>query len=55
MRVFTARNQDLNEQMAELDIEDEENEDFTFDDDVEEQVNKYEMCLVGRTTLTVEL
>lgn len=34
--------------MAGLDIEDEENETLAFEGDVEEAVNKYELCLVGR-------
>ncbi|XP_017256434.1 uncharacterized protein LOC108225991 [Daucus carota subsp. sativus] len=43
-----ARYQNLDEQMADLNIEEEENEDFVFDGDVEEEVNKYELCLIGR-------
>lgn len=38
---------DLDEQMADLGIEEEENEELVFDEDVEE-INKYELCLVGR-------
>lgn len=34
-------------QMANLNIE-EENESFVFDADVEEDTNRYELCLVGR-------
>ncbi|KAK1393135.1 hypothetical protein POM88_012191 [Heracleum sosnowskyi] len=34
--------------MADLNIDEEENGEFMFDDDVEEHVNKYELCLVGR-------
>lgn len=34
--------------MAELDIEDEENEELQFDGDVEEESNKFDLCLVGR-------
>lgn len=37
-----ARYRNLDEQLADLDIAEEENEDFTF------EVNKYELCLVGR-------
>lgn len=29
-------------------MEEEENEDFVFEEGVEEEVNKYEKCLVGR-------
>lgn len=35
-------------QMAGMDIENEENEELVFDDDVEEVTNKFELCLVGR-------
>lgn len=43
-----ARYQNIEEQMATMNIDEEENEDFVFEGDVEEEVNKYEMCLVGR-------
>lgn len=43
-----ARYRNLNEQLADLSVDDEENEDLVFDGDVEEAVNKYELCLVGR-------
>lgn len=43
-----ARYQNLDEQLANLNVEDEENEDLVFDGDVEEDVNKDELCLVGR-------
>lgn len=43
-----ARYQNIEEQMAIMNIDEEENEDFVFEGDVEEEVNKYEMCLVGR-------
>lgn len=43
-----ARYNDLSDQMAELDIEEEENAAFVFEGEVEEEVNKYELCLVGR-------
>lgn len=33
--------------MTRLDIEDEENEVLTFGGDVVEEINKYELCLVG--------
>lgn len=35
-------------QLAELDIENEENEELVFDERVEEEVNLFELCLVGR-------
>lgn len=38
----------LDQRMAGLGIEEEENESFCFEDDVEENVNRYELCLVGR-------
>lgn len=34
--------------MADLNIDEEENEEFAFKGDVEEEVNKYELCLIGR-------
>lgn len=34
--------------MANMSIEDEENESFVFEDGVEEEVNRYELCLAGR-------
>lgn len=43
-----ARVEDINEQMAGMNIEDEENEQIIFDEGVEEATNKFEMCLVGR-------
>lgn len=42
------RYQNVDEQMAALNIEDEENESLIFEGDVEENVNKYDLCLVGR-------
>lgn len=41
-----ARYRDVDQQMAGLDIEDDENQEFTFEGEVEEDVNKYELCLV---------
>lgn len=38
------RYQNLDEQMADMNIEEEENEEFTF----EEEVNIYDLCLIGR-------
>lgn len=43
-----ARYQNIDEQMANLNIEEEENEEFVFDEGIEEEVNRYERCLVGR-------
>lgn len=43
-----ARYQDLDEHMANLNVDDEENEDLVFEDDVIEEIDKYELCLVGR-------
>ncbi|KAL8135007.1 uncharacterized protein LOC141714874 [Apium graveolens] len=42
------RYKNLDDQLADLNIEEEENEDFIFEDGVEEQVNRYELCLIGR-------
>lgn len=52
MSVFDMKNNmentdDINKYMESLDIEDEENEDLVFGAEVKE-VNKYELCLVGR-------
>lgn len=41
-------NEGIEEGMAKLGIEDEENEAFTLEGDVDESVNRYELCLVGR-------
>ncbi|XP_074375304.1 uncharacterized protein LOC141717092 [Apium graveolens] len=38
----------FDEQMADLDIEEEENESFVLEGDSEEEVNRYDLCLVGR-------
>lgn len=43
-----ARYQNIEEQMANLNVEDEENEDLIFEGDVEEEIDRYELCLVGR-------
>ncbi|XP_074327332.1 uncharacterized protein LOC141665252 [Apium graveolens] len=43
-----ARYQDIYAQLADLDIEGEENGEFVLEDGVEEEINKYELCLVGR-------
>ncbi|WOH08563.1 hypothetical protein DCAR_0728006 [Daucus carota subsp. sativus] len=52
-----ARYHDIESQMANMDIEDEENESFVFGEEVEEDVNRYELCLVGRflTEKTINL
>lgn len=39
---------DLGHRMAALGIEEEENECFILDGDIEEDVNRYELCLVGK-------
>lgn len=39
---------DINQHMEGLGIDDEENESFVLEDDIEEDVNRYELCLVGR-------
>lgn len=43
-----ARFNDVDEQMAGLNIEEEENEGLIFEGDVEEHGNRYDLCLVGR-------
>lgn len=43
-----ARYQNISEQFSNLNVEDEENEDLIFDRDVEEAINKYDICLIGR-------
>lgn len=40
--------QDIEMQLADVDIENEKNEEFVFDEGVEEKVNRFELCLVGR-------
>lgn len=42
------RYQDINNQMTDLNIDEEENEKFTFEGDVKEAIDKYDPCLVGR-------
>lgn len=46
--VSMTRYQDIEMQLIDLDIEGEENEEFSFEGDVVEDINKYELCLVGR-------
>lgn len=43
-----ARYQNLEDQMAGINIEEEENEGFVFDGDIEEEINKYNLCLIRR-------
>lgn len=43
-----ARYNDLNDQFNGLEIDDEENSAFVFGDEVIEETNKYDLCLVGR-------
>lgn len=38
----------INDQLAIINIEDEENEELVFGDDAVEESNKFDMCLVGR-------
>lgn len=38
----------INRQMEGMDIEDEENEELFFDEGVEDNINKFELCLIGR-------
>lgn len=40
--------EDLDAQMADMDIEAEENEELCFDEEVEELSNKFDLCLVRR-------
>lgn len=42
------RYRNIDEQFANLNVKDEKNEDLTFEGDIEEEVNKYELCLIGR-------
>lgn len=41
------RYQNIEEQMANINVEEEEIEDLIFDGDVEEEIDIYELCLVG--------
>lgn len=43
-----ARYQNIEEQLADISIDEEEDGDFIFEGDVEEATNKYELCQVGR-------
>lgn len=42
-----ARYQNLHDQFVDLNVDDEENQYFIFEEGVEEEINKYELCLVG--------
>lgn len=42
------RYHNIDEQLDHLNIEDEENEGFIFKDDIEEESDKYDICLIGR-------
>lgn len=50
--LYMARYQNISEQLADLNIdlniEEKENEDLIFEGDIEEEVNKCDLCLVGR-------
>ena len=46
--VFMAENMNIDQHMASLNIDEEENESFTFDEGFEEDVNRFDLCLVGR-------
>ncbi|WOG83583.1 hypothetical protein DCAR_0102760 [Daucus carota subsp. sativus] len=39
---------DIDMQLAELDIDNEENEELVIEEGIEENVNRFELCLVGR-------
>lgn len=42
-----ARYQSLDDQLASLNLEEEENEELVFEGEAIEETNKYEPCLVG--------
>lgn len=48
MIIAMARYQNIDEQMANLNVDDEENEGLIFVRDVEVEINKYDLCLVGK-------
>lgn len=52
-----ARYQGIEDHLANLDIDDEENESFAFDEEIGAEVNRFELCLVGRflTEKTINL
>lgn len=43
-----ARMEEINNRIANMGIDDEENEELFFGEDVEEESNKFDLCLVGR-------
>lgn len=43
-----ARYQGIEDHPANIDIEEEENESFNFDEEIGTEVNRFELCLVGR-------
>lgn len=40
---------DIEMRLAEMDIENEENEELEFEEEVEEEINRFELCLLGRS------
>lgn len=40
--------EDIEMQFTDLDIENEENDELLLDEGVEEEINRFELCLVGR-------
>lgn len=52
-----ARYHGIDDQIANLDIEDEKNESFVFDEEIGDETNRYELCLVERflTEKTINL
>ncbi|KAL8106742.1 hypothetical protein AgCh_023488 [Apium graveolens] len=45
---FSPSMEDIEMNLAELDIANEENEELSLDEGVEEEINRFELCLVGR-------
>lgn len=43
-----AHEEGIEERIAGLEIDEEENEAFVLEGDIDENVNRYELCLVGR-------
>lgn len=52
-----ARYQGIENHLANLDIEEAKNESFVFDEEIGTEVNRFELCLVGRflTEKTINL
>lgn len=48
LKFLMARLEEINERMSGMNIDDEENEQIILDEGVEEDSNKFELCLVGR-------